>query len=104
MYEKRRAIAKREKDLKQLLGLGQFQNASYEAGIILRFERPSTRGQRRCERAASYSTAAAQPPASGSHLRRPNELAVGEAPWRSSSCRTGAIARRLKRAKISQRK
>jgi hypothetical protein len=38
-YEKRWAIAKREKDLKQLLGLSQFQNRSYEAGIILRFER-----------------------------------------------------------------
>jgi hypothetical protein len=62
------------KDSKQLLGLGQYQNRHYRAAVThlhlvcfayallthLRIMRPGAQGQRTCDKAAHWSTAAAQ--------------------------------------------
>ncbi len=73
-YEKRWTIEQWVKDLKQLLGLGQYQNRPYRAAVIhlhlvcfayallthLRVERTGAHGQRTHKKAADLSTAAAQ--------------------------------------------
>lgn len=73
-YDKRWTIEQWVKDLKQLLGLGQYQNRPYGAAVIhlhlvcfayallthLRIERTGAQGQRTRERAAECSTTAAQ--------------------------------------------
>jgi hypothetical protein len=62
------------KDRKQLLGLGQYQNRTYQAAVThlhlvcfasallthLRIMRPGAQGQRIYDKAADWSTAAAQ--------------------------------------------
>jgi SRSO17 transposase len=73
-YEKRWTIDQWIKDVKQLLGLGQYQNRSYWAAVThlhlvcfayallthLRIERTGAQGQRTRHKAADLSTAAAQ--------------------------------------------
>ena len=73
-YEKRWTIEQWIKDVKQLLGLGQYQNRSYWAAVThlhlvcfayallthLRIERTGAQGQRTRHKAADLSTAAAQ--------------------------------------------
>jgi SRSO17 transposase len=73
-YDKRWTIEQWVKDLKQLLGLGHYQNRSYRAAVIhlhlvcfayallthLRMERDGAQGQRTRKKAADLSTAAAQ--------------------------------------------
>jgi hypothetical protein len=73
-YEKRWTIEQWVKDLKQLLGLGQYQNRPYRAAVIhlhlvcfayallthLRLERRGAQGQWTRDKAADRSTAAAQ--------------------------------------------
>jgi hypothetical protein len=74
VYDRRWEIAPWLKDAKQLLGLGQYQNRSYGAAVThlhlvccasallthLRIERHGAQGQRRHDKAADRSTAAAQ--------------------------------------------
>lgn len=73
-YDKRWTIEQWVKDVKQLLGLGQYQNRSYGAAVIhlhlvcfayallthLRLERTGAHGHRTPDKAADLSTAAAQ--------------------------------------------
>jgi hypothetical protein len=73
-YDKRWTIEQWVKDVKQLLGLGQYQNRPYRAAVIhlhlvcfayallthLRIERYGAQGQRKRKKAADLSTAAAQ--------------------------------------------
>jgi SRSO17 transposase len=73
-YEKRWTIEQWLKDVKQLLGLGHYQNRSYWAAVThlhlvcfayallthLRIERTGAQGQRTRHKAADFSTAAAQ--------------------------------------------
>jgi SRSO17 transposase len=73
-YDKRWTIEQWVKDLKQLLGLGQYQNRPYRAAVIhlhlvcfayallthLRIERHGAQGQRTRKKAADLSTADAQ--------------------------------------------
>ena len=73
-YEKRWTIEQWLKDLKQLLGLGQYQNRPYRAAVIhlhlvcfayallthLRIERHGVQGKQTRKKAADLSTAAAQ--------------------------------------------
>lgn len=73
-YARRWTIAQWVKDVKQLLGLGQYQNRSYRAAVIhlhlvcfayallthLRIERAGAQGHRTPDKAADLSTAAAQ--------------------------------------------
>ena len=73
-YEKRWTIEQWLKDVKQLLGLGHYQNRSYGAAVThlhlvcfayallthLRIERTGAQGQRTRKKAADLSTAAAQ--------------------------------------------
>lgn len=73
-YDKRWTIEQWVKDVKQLLGLGQYQNRSYGAAVIhlhlvcfayallthLRIERTGAHGHRTPDKAADLSTAAAQ--------------------------------------------
>jgi SRSO17 transposase len=73
-YDKRWTIEQWVKDLKQLLGLGQYQNRPYRAAVIhlhlvcfayallthLRITRDGAQGQRKHDTAADRSTAAAQ--------------------------------------------
>jgi SRSO17 transposase len=73
-YEKRWTIEQWLKDVKQLLGLGHYQNRSYWAAVThlhlvcfayallthLRIERTGAQGQRTRQKAADLSTAAAQ--------------------------------------------
>ena len=74
VYDRRWEIEQWLKDAKQLLGLGQYQNRSYWAAVThlhlvcfayallthLRIERHGAQGQRRHDKAADRSTAAAQ--------------------------------------------
>jgi SRSO17 transposase len=73
-YDKRWTIEQWVRDVKQLLGLGQYQNRSYGAAVIhlhlvcfayallthLRIERTGAQGHRTPDKAADLSTAAAQ--------------------------------------------
>jgi Transposase DDE domain len=73
-YDKRWTIEQWVKDVKQLLGLGQYQNRSYGAAVThlhlvgfafallthLRIERTGAQGHRTRDKAADLSTAAAQ--------------------------------------------
>jgi SRSO17 transposase len=73
-YDRRWTIEQWVKDVKQLLGLGQYQNRSYRAAVIhlhlvcfayallthLRIERAGAQGHRTRDKAADLSTAAAQ--------------------------------------------
>jgi SRSO17 transposase len=73
-YERRWTIEQWIKDLKQLLGLGQYQNRSYRAAVIhlhlvcfasallthLRLEQTGAQGQRKRDKAANQSTTTAQ--------------------------------------------
>jgi Transposase DDE domain len=73
-YERRWTIEQWIKDLKQLLGLGQYQNRSYRAAVIhlhlvcfasallthLRLEQTGAQGQRTRDKAATRSTTTAQ--------------------------------------------
>jgi len=73
-YDKRWTIEQWLKDVKQLLGLGQYQNRSYRAAVIhlhlvcfayallthLRIERTGAQGHQTRDKAADLSTAAAQ--------------------------------------------
>jgi SRSO17 transposase len=73
-YDRRWTIEQWLKDLKQLLGLGHYQNRPYRAAVIhlhlvcfayallthLRIERTGVQGQRTRDKAAHLSTAAAQ--------------------------------------------
>jgi SRSO17 transposase len=73
-YDRRWTIEQWVKDVKQLLGLGQYQNRSYRAAVIhlhlvcfayallthLRIERDGAQGQRTRKKAANLSIAAAQ--------------------------------------------
>jgi hypothetical protein len=73
-YERRWTIEQWIKDLKQLLGLGQYQNRSYRAAVIhlhlvcfasallthLRLEQTGAQGQRTRDKAANRSTTTAQ--------------------------------------------
>jgi hypothetical protein len=77
-YERRWTIEQFMKDVKQLLGLGQYQNRSYRAAVIhlhlvcfayallthLCITRDGAQGQRRDAKAADWSVAATQ-----DHLR-----------------------------------
>jgi hypothetical protein len=72
--EKRWAVEQFFKDRQQLLGLDQYQNRTYHAAVThlhlvcladallthLRIMRPGAQGQRRYDKAAEWSTAAAQ--------------------------------------------
>jgi hypothetical protein len=73
-YDRRWTIEQWVKDVKQLLGLGQYQNRSYRAAVIhlhlvcfayallthLRIQRTGAQGHRTRDKAADLSTAAAQ--------------------------------------------
>ena len=73
-YERRWTIEQWIKDVKQLLGLGQYQNRSYRAAVIhlhlvcfasallthLRLEQTGAQGQRKRDKAANQSTTTAQ--------------------------------------------
>ena len=73
-YDKRWAVEPWLKDLKQLLGLGHYQNRSYRAAVThlhlvcfayallthLRIQRSGAQGHRTRNKAADLSTAAAQ--------------------------------------------
>ena len=73
-YERRWTIEPWVKDVKQLLGLGQYQNRSYRAAVIhlhlvcfasallthLRLEQTGAQGQRKRDKAANQSTTTAQ--------------------------------------------